>query len=672
MRRDGWIQLGAVGSLLLCLGASALLTPTIAASAGRARLVPADTAEKGDPPEVAAGIAMGAFRGVFVNMLWMRANALKEEGKYYEAVDLARTITRLQPRFPRVWVFHAWNLAYNISVATQTPKERWQWVQSGIRLLRDEGIPANPSDVLIHKELAWLFMHKVQGIMDDANWLYKRELAREWTIVLGPPPRRTAEVLTTQQMIDAYVEWLSRIAEAKDSLDELASAEPGVGELVDALRTRAGLDLTGQLWNAAGNGPGEQLLTMIEEQRSLNRIQETMGLSGSGPRVNRQALDIINGLPDPKPFFALARFIRKRLVVDKYHMEPDRMIRYTKEYGPLDWRHGCAHALYWSARGVDEGYYRVNARNKGDYDFLNTDRLTIQAIQELYRSGEIYYDAFNPQFYIQLPNPDYIDFYESTLYKLNQRAVFSPRKGEWVNAEKGRTWTMYSGGYENFLKDVIRYMYRTGDMEKANFYYKKLREFPYLPSNRDPAEYDTTLAVTVDKFAENEISKEDRYTSTYVAREEVVGALQRAFLRGLLVDNAKLYKAQMDYARKFHEVFTKRQVFDTAVTRDERGRMEVMDRDFDTFAGKVLATFIVAAGIPDGPIMFRKAPVELQTRAYPILVQSPIREQLDAAEAAGGTGFDIWFHAPAGLENYRKEFEERMKINRQKGTIEQK
>jgi hypothetical protein len=67
------------------------------------------------------GIAMGAFRGIFVNWLWMRANDLKEQGKYYEAVDLAKTITRLQPRFPRVWAFHAWNLAYNISVATNTP-----------------------------------------------------------------------------------------------------------------------------------------------------------------------------------------------------------------------------------------------------------------------------------------------------------------------------------------------------------------------------------------------------------------------------------------------------------------------------------------------------------------------------------------------------------------------
>src|SRR5262245_11501770 len=171
---DRTAQIVALVVLLCCLGASVFIAPSVAASAGRNRLVYGDTLERGDPPEVAVGIAMGAFRGLFVNMLWIRANDRKQEGRYFDAVDLARTITRLQPRFPRVWAFHAWNLAYNISVATNTPEERWNWVSQGIRLLRDEGIPKNPSDLLLHKELGWIFLHKVQGYMDDANGYYKR------------------------------------------------------------------------------------------------------------------------------------------------------------------------------------------------------------------------------------------------------------------------------------------------------------------------------------------------------------------------------------------------------------------------------------------------------------------------------------------------------------------
>ena len=99
----------------------------------------------------------------------LRAAMTRVIGKYIEANELAKVITQLQPRFPRVWVFHAWNMSYNISVATQTPQERWDWVNAGIKLLRDEGIPANPNDLLLHKELAWIFMHKIGGITDDAN-----------------------------------------------------------------------------------------------------------------------------------------------------------------------------------------------------------------------------------------------------------------------------------------------------------------------------------------------------------------------------------------------------------------------------------------------------------------------------------------------------------------------
>ena len=136
MSRDRLTQLIALVIMATLLFASGGIGLMLTASAGRHKLVYTDVAEKGQPPQVALGIAMGAFRGVFVNFLWIRANHLKEEGKYHEAIELARAITKLQPRFPRVWVFHAWNMAYNISVTTQTPEERWNWVSAGINILR--------------------------------------------------------------------------------------------------------------------------------------------------------------------------------------------------------------------------------------------------------------------------------------------------------------------------------------------------------------------------------------------------------------------------------------------------------------------------------------------------------------------------------------------------------
>ena len=81
------------------------------------------------PPSLAfATIAMGAFRGLVVDILWIRAERLKEQGQFFDAKQLAEWITVLQPRFISVWDFHAWNMAYNISVAipASEPEQRWR------------------------------------------------------------------------------------------------------------------------------------------------------------------------------------------------------------------------------------------------------------------------------------------------------------------------------------------------------------------------------------------------------------------------------------------------------------------------------------------------------------------------------------------------------------------
>lgn len=157
------------------------------------------------PPDVAlAYVASGSFRGLMVDFLWGRATQLKEEGKFHEAMELSRWITKLQPRFPEVWSFHSWNMAYNISVATHTQRERWMWVQAGIELLRDEAIPLNPRALQLYKDLSHTFAHKVGQFSDDMHWYYKRQLAREWHELLGAPPVGSTE---------AMLAWFAPVAE---------------------------------------------------------------------------------------------------------------------------------------------------------------------------------------------------------------------------------------------------------------------------------------------------------------------------------------------------------------------------------------------------------------------------------------------------------------------------
>ncbi|HTY88768.1 MAG TPA: hypothetical protein VMB80_14970 [Candidatus Acidoferrum sp.] len=158
----------------------------------------------GAPPLLAfTTVALGGFRGLISNYLWIRANDLQLDDKFFEAAQLADWITALEPSFAQVWLFQAWNMAYNISVkfkenAPGDYSDRWRWVERGIELLRDDGLRYNPNDILIHRELAWFFQHKMGQNLDDANVYYKQQWAKEMMPFFGPKGTNFSELLHPQ------------------------------------------------------------------------------------------------------------------------------------------------------------------------------------------------------------------------------------------------------------------------------------------------------------------------------------------------------------------------------------------------------------------------------------------------------------------------------------------
>jgi hypothetical protein len=278
------------------------------------------------PPSLAfATIAMGAFRGLVVDILWMRAEQLKEEGQFFDARQLAEWITTLQPRFAAVWDFHAWNMAYNISVAipASQPDERWRWVRNGYELLRDKGIEINPKSVLLHRQLGFIFQHKIAGVSDDAHRYYKLQLAESMTPLLG----------------SADVAWFDALSEAPTEWTQVRN-DPNYKPLI------------------------EGLIKADKRFRDDDTfVNDYLALRQNPDKFAPAAFEVIDSFRGKAPLdrfdvFSKAYYLRKTLKLDPLLMRQLNQTYGPKDYDdpntrlPLDWRHPSVHAIYWATKGL--------------------------------------------------------------------------------------------------------------------------------------------------------------------------------------------------------------------------------------------------------------------------------------------------------------------------------
>lgn len=629
------VQLVCIAVALLGIAGAGIFSTAASAEAGRAQLVYTDDASEDQTPEVALGVAMGAFRGLFVNYLWIRANRLKEDGKFHEAVELASTITKLQPRFPRVWSFHAWNLAYNISVKTQTAEERWQWVSAGIDLLRDQGIPKNPNAILLYRELAWIFSHKIQGFSDDANWYYKKAMAREWTIILGDPPRLPED---TEEAMALLADWFRPVASAPETLDglyaleeaeRLQALESGDDELWPPVDAQAGYttvleELVSRLDSEAGVQPDGELLRLIAIRLALSGLwadstiaeieelvpnlrellEESASRRSGMDRISDELAEILEDARYERAWELLLNYARRAVIVQDYRMDPRFMLELMEDTGPFDWRHASSHGLYWALKGVERSLQRTSTRN---FDTLNTDRITIQCMQELFRTGTIYYDFLEDE-HFTTANLHWAPKYHEVLEALQERAGRSQDLTQ-------RVFTTYGQGYENFLRDVVRLNYRLGRYEEAQRYYTELRTTPFLNLNDRSFRDETSLPL--EQFVLRQVFSDERASLPYVAATEVGAAIEIALVNGLLNEDSDAWEAGINYAQQVHEFYFSRQEMNTT-TYSERNRMEEMPRWFDEAAGLFFLRTIVnlPLSLIERSEIYDRAPLTMRQFAY--------------------------------------------------------
>lgn len=124
--------------------------------------------------------ALGGFRGVAANFVWISLTMAWEEQHWTRVRTLAEFAVLLQPRVLFFWENGAWHLAWNASVSAmnygrgdtapaQREREARQWIEAGRDML-ERGIQANPEKHQLYMRMAELHQQRLQDHATAAHY----------------------------------------------------------------------------------------------------------------------------------------------------------------------------------------------------------------------------------------------------------------------------------------------------------------------------------------------------------------------------------------------------------------------------------------------------------------------------------------------------------------------
>jgi len=509
-----------IWSVCIVLAASLLITAGmqldfINSQRQQMKLIANEPLENAPPSLAFATVAMGAFRGLLVDILWLRADRLKDQGEFFDAKQIAEWITTLQPRFTSVWEFQAWNMAYNISVAIPAtqPDERWRWVKNGYELLRDQGIPLNPKSISLYCELARIFQHKLGSVSDDAHKYYKLQLAMAMEQLLGPADNQYFKALT-----EAPTNW------------EQIIKDPDVASLITSLKSA---DKTFD---------------------NDDFVSNYLSLRQNPARFNPDAFKVIDNFRSTKAIQKFDIFAKAYHLRNAWKLDPVLMQQLNYTYGPtdlndpnthlpLDWRHPDTHAIYWAAKGLQVAT-RLSSSKSGKKEFsvaeINTDRIINHSLQDLFRNGKIFiYDV--P---VQIPSDSNLQTPQTKMEKeiflrpdlrmfepYNKAALARIEKYEYLEDMKADSLQSLKIGHRNMLENAIFSFYQAGHIQQAEKIYKQLQQL--YPAD----EFKVPLVV----FVRNRLREELQNVTLDNTKEIVQMMLRESYFRYAMHDDDEAF-----------------------------------------------------------------------------------------------------------------------------------
>jgi|CXWL01.1.fsa_nt_gi hypothetical protein len=575
-RSERTVQVACLTIAAVCLAGAGLLTRPINEIRKTQQLVIDPAVIATLPPNIALLSKLGTFRALAIDWAAIRAERLKSEGKHYEALQLHQTICALAPQFPKLWSYAAWNMAYNISVSQYTPEARWQWVQNGIKILRDEGLKYNPNSVTLYKELVWIYWHKIGDFLDDEHMNYKRAWGVEMERVLGAPPVVLSD--------DEYIKWFRQIVDAPRDLDRLVQDDPQIAAFLAKLRDRK-LDANDSVLDFVARN--------IRPELRPENLQSDISRSGE---LRALQLELIQDPRNQEVLGRLLAAVRSDVLRKRYKLDLDWMLDLmVNQFGPLDWRNAFSHALYWSSLGDKES---TGVARTDPADEMNNARFVFFSLQQLIARGKM---TLTPNFddpfksYIELtPDLRFIPYLFETYMRLGKKHFSNdPRYRE------GTPGPSYMAGLVTAMQSWVEFLYLDGgdrNIEQAENYFAWLRKNNPHPDGQPQKQY----LVTVEEFVMGDLLES---LATFRAAGAVINMFLRQSLKQWSLGLEDQALRSLWLSRKCYDYWMK----DTKIDFNDRRKMQPIrillrdqvasfmeSQDFDPLAKARLWKFLPA------------------------------------------------------------------------------
>jgi hypothetical protein len=479
-----------------------------------------DKPENLPPSLVFATVATGAFRGLLVDFLWIRADKLKSAGQFF--------------RFATVWQFQAWNMAYNISVAipeTQ-PQQRWRWVKNGYELLRDEAITKYKlNDIGIYHELARIFQHKIGSNSDDDHKYYKYQLATQMEPLLH-------SVDAQPQLSVGDNKYFDMLAEAPVSWREVL-VDANIVQFVNELKA-ADTNFTN------------------EDDFAANYLS----LRQNSGRYNENAAKAIDKFRGSDTIIKFDIFAKAYQLRNVWKLDPVLMRKINKLYGPvewndpnsthlpMDWRNADSHAIYWAEKGLDI----VTKDSKRDItaDESNTDRIVVHSLQNLFRMGKIIILPVKVTVKDPEKGPQTVEAREVFLrpdlrfFKSYNDAILKEIDKYSSDPNLGAYSTMRDG-HRNMLKNSVLMFYQSGHRDHAQKLYEDLKKRYPRPE----------FEVSLKEFAKNQLLEDLKTFGINEAREQITAILKQGYYFYSIRDDDAAFGSDSD-AKDLYDYYISR------------------------------------------------------------------------------------------------------------------